>query len=218
MNGYRTDKGMCITGDSLSLLKDLKDNSVNLVVTSPPYPLLRQKSYGNVEQEEYISWLCQFGELVHSKLTEDGSFVIDLGASYNRGSPTYSLYQFRVLIKMCDEIGFHLAQPFYWHNTSALPSPIEWVNKRKLRAKNSVNTVWWLSKTEWPKADIKNVLGPYSDRMKHLIANPDDFVKKRGLNARRAMSWGNRRGQKITAAPFLQICCNIQTAIPTVNI
>ena len=94
MNGYRTDKGMCITGDSLSLLKDLKDNSVNLVVTSPPYPLLRQKSYGNVEQEEYISWLCQFGELVHSKLTEDGSFVIDLGASYNRGSPTYSLYQF----------------------------------------------------------------------------------------------------------------------------
>jgi site-specific DNA-methyltransferase (cytosine-N4-specific) len=178
MIGYKTTLGSCIAGDSLELLKTLDDNSINLTITSPPFALLRQKSYGNKEQSAYVSWLCSFGKLVYSKLTPDGSFVIDLGGAYNRGNPTYSLYQFRVLIQMCDEIGFHLAQPFYWHNPSALPSPIEWVNKRKLRAKNSVNTVWWLSKTEWPKANVKNVLVPYSSRMKHLITKPEDFIKK----------------------------------------
>lgn len=180
MIGYKTELGSCFVGDSLELLNQVEDNSVNLVVTSPPFALLRQKSYGNKEQEEYVSWLCDFGEIVYRKLREDGSFVLDLGGAYNRGTPTYSLYQFRVLIQMCDRIGFHLAQPFYWHNPSALPAPIEWVNKRKLRAKNSVNTVWWFSKTEWPKSDVKQVLSPYSSRMQHLISKPDDFVKEEG--------------------------------------
>lgn len=180
MNGYRTPKGKCLVGDSLKLLETLDDDSIDLVITSPPFALLRQKSYGNLEQEEYVSWLCSFGRLVYKKLKAEGSFVIDLGGAYNRGSPTYSLYQFKVLLKMTEDIGYHLAQPFYWHNPSALPAPIEWVNKRKLRAKNSVNTVWWLSKTEWPKANLKNVLVPYSNRMKRLIEKPNEFIKKEG--------------------------------------
>ncbi len=181
MIGYKTELGTCLVGDSLQLLKELDDNSINLVITSPPFALLRQKSYGNKEQSEYVSWLCSFGEIVYRKLRDDGSFVIDLGGAYNRGNPTYSLYQFKVLLQMCDDIGFHLAQPFYWHNPSALPAPIEWVNKRKLRAKNSVDTIWWLSKTEWPKSNVKNVLVQYSSRMQHLITKPEDFVKEEGV-------------------------------------
>ena len=49
------------------------------------------------------------------------------------------------------------------------------MNKRKIRAKDSVNTVWWFSKTEWPKANVSKVLVPYSDRMKKLLENPDKF-------------------------------------------
>ncbi len=173
--------GECLEGDSLDRLAELKDGSVNLVMTSPPFALLRQKSYGNLEQTEYVDWLIKFAKLVYAKLSDDGSFVLDLGGAYNRGEPTYCLYQFRVLIRFCDEVGFRLAQPFYWHNPSALPSPIEWVNKRKLRAKNSVNTVWWFSKTSHPKANVTKVLAPYSNRMKQLIANPDDFVKEEGV-------------------------------------
>ena len=54
-----------------------------------------------------------------------------------KGVPVRSLYNFRVLIKLVDEVGFHLAEDFYWFNPSKLPSPIEWVNKRKLRVKDS---------------------------------------------------------------------------------
>ena len=115
------------------------------------------------------------------KLRDDGSFVLDLGGAYQKGIPARSLYNFRVPIRFCDELGFFLAEDFYWFNPSKLPSPIEWVNKRKMRAKDSVNTVWWFSKTEWPKADVTQVLAEYSDRMKKLLKDPDGFYspKKR---------------------------------------
>lgn len=178
---YRTKLGEAYCGDSLDLIRELDDNSVDLIVTSPPFPLgRRQKSYGNVESDIYVDWLTQFAELVYNKLKDTGSLVIDLGACYNKGEPTYNLYQFRVLLKFCDVLGYKLAQPWYWHNTSALPAPIEWVNKRKIRAKGSVNNVWWLSKTSNPKADVTKVLNPYSDKMKKLIARPEGFIKKEG--------------------------------------
>ena len=178
--GYTTTYGECVCGDSLEMLNRIEDNSINLVVTSPPFALQRKKEYGNESQEQYVDWLCQFGKLVYQKLKDDGSFVVDIGGAYEKGQPTYSLYQFKTLIKLYDEVGFHLAQPFYWHNPSALPAPIEWVNKRKLRAKTSVNTVWWLCKSPFCKADVTNVLAPYSARMERLISNPEEFVKEEG--------------------------------------
>lgn len=172
---YITKHGSAYIGDSLKLMAELPDNSVALVMTSPPFALQRQKEYGNLDQHEYIEWFMQFAKLVHSKLKDDGSFVVDFGGAYMKKVPARSLYQFRLLIKMVDELGFHLAEEFYWFNPSKLPSPIEWVNKRKIRAKDSVNTIWWLSKSEWPKSDVSNVLAPYSERMKKLIQDPDKF-------------------------------------------
>lgn len=172
---YLTTTGAAYLGNSLDILERLEDNSVNLVMTSPPFALLRPKEYGNKSEGEYVAWLAQFAEIVKRKLTDDGSFVVDLGGAYQRGLPVRSLYNFRVLLHFCDVLGFHLAEEFYWHNPSKLPSPIEWVNKRKLRAKDSVNTVWWFSKTEWPKANVSNVLVEYSDRMKKLIQDPEAY-------------------------------------------
>ncbi len=174
---YHTPKGATFIGDSLELLEELPDDSVNLVITSPPFALQRQKEYGNLDQYGYIDWFLQFARIVHRKLRSDGSFVVDFGGAYMKGTPARSLYNFRVLIRMVDDLGFFLAEDFYWFNPSKLPSPIEWVNKRKIRVKDSVNTVWWFSKTEWPKADITKVLAPYSDRMKKLIEDPDKYYK-----------------------------------------
>lgn len=172
---YTTPLGSAFCGDSRQLLADLPDHSINLVMTSPPFALQRQKEYGNVEQHDYIDWLVEFARLVHKKLAEDGSFVLDLGGAYRKGVPARSLYNFRILIRFCDDLGFFLAEDFYWFNPSKLPSPIEWVNKRKMRAKDAVNTVWWFSKSEFPKANISNVLAPYSDRMKKLLEDPEGF-------------------------------------------
>src|SRR5947208_1411266 len=162
-------------GNSLNLLDQLETESIDLVVTSPPFALQREKSYGNVDQTEYIDWLFSFCQKIYRVLAPHGSFVLDLGGAYQSKRPVRSLYNYRILIKLCDELDFRLAEEFFWYNPAKLPSPIEWVNKRKIRAKDSVNTVWWLSKSDNPKADITRVLVPYSDRMKKLHSDPDSY-------------------------------------------
>ncbi len=172
---YATPRGLQVCADSVDILQLLPNESVDLIVTSPPFALLRQKSYGNEDQANYVAWLVKFGSAALPTLKSHGSFVLDLGGAYQRGKPVRSLYNFRVLLEFCDKIGYHLAEEFFWHNPAKLPSPIEWVNKRKIRAKDSVNTIWWFSKTENPKADVRNVLVPYSERMKTLLKDPAAF-------------------------------------------
>lgn len=172
---YSTSQGAAYCGDSRDLLRELPDESLDLVLTSPPFALQRQKAYGNKDQAEYLDWLIEFAALVHPKLKSTGSFVMDVGGAYQKGVPTRSLHHLRLPIRFCDELGYFLAEDFYWFNPSKLPSPIEWVNKRKIRAKDAVNNLWWFSKTEWPKADVSKVLAPYSERMKKLIEDPAKF-------------------------------------------
>lgn len=176
---YTTAYGSAYVGNSLELLKDIPDESVDLVMTSPPFALLRVKEYGNREQSVYVDWLLSFAEPIKRVLKPTGSLVLDLGGAYERGRPIRSLYNYRVLLRMCDEHGFRLAEEFFWYNPSKLPSPIEWVNKRKIRAKDAVNTVWWLAKTDSPKADVRKVLVPYSSRMRKLLEDADRFYSPR---------------------------------------
>lgn len=166
---YKTVFGSAFIGDSLHLLDHVKKESVNLVVTSPPFCLLRQKKYGNLPEPQYVDWLTDFAKKVKEVLVEDGSFVLDLGGAYEKDRPVRSLYNYRILVKFCDELDFRLAEEFFWFNPAKLPSPIEWVNKRKIRAKDAVNTIWWFSKGDYPKADITKVIVPYSPRMQRLL-------------------------------------------------
>ena len=109
--------------DSLDFFPTISDNSVNLIVTSPPFSLLRKKEYGNANAENYLDWFRPLASEFKRTLREDGSLVIDIGGSWNKGLPTKNLYQFKLLIMLCEEMGFHLAQDFYWWNPSKLPSP-----------------------------------------------------------------------------------------------
>jgi len=174
---YKTSLGYAFVGDALSLLEKINHESINLVVTSPPFALQRQKDYRNVSQDEYVDWLTDFGKKVWDVLSRDGSFVLDLGGAYKKGRPIRSLYNYKVLIKFCEDIGFNLAEEFFWFNPAKLPSPIEWVNKRKIRVKDAVNTVWWFSKSDFPKADVSKVLVPYSTRMKKLLKSGKKYYK-----------------------------------------
>jgi site-specific DNA-methyltransferase (cytosine-N4-specific) len=166
---YRTALGAMHCGDAITLMRQLPAGSVNLVVTSPPYALQFKKEYGNVAKTDYVGWFRPFAEQIKRVLVDDGSFVLNIGGSYNAGSPTRSLYHFRLLLMLCDELGFHLAQECFWYNPAKLPVPAEWVNVRRQRIKDSVEYVWWLSKSPFPKADNRQVLTEYSADMKRLL-------------------------------------------------
>ena len=95
--------------------------------------------------------------------------MVDIGGSWNPGEPTRSLYHYELLVALCRRLHFHLAQEFFWYNPARLPTPAEWVTVRRVRVKDAVNTVWWLSKTPHPKANNRNVLREYSDSMRELL-------------------------------------------------
>ena len=172
MEDFVTEYGRIIQQDSLEYMRtSIQDESVDLIFTSPPFALLRKKDYGNVEEDKYVAWFEQFAQEFHRILKPTGSLVIDIGGSWIPGQPTRSLYHFELLIMLCRKIKFHLAQEFYWWNPSKLPTPAEWVNVRRIRVKDAVNSVYWLSKTPWPKASNRRILTPYSDSMVDLIEN-----------------------------------------------
>lgn len=166
---YRTKFGSAYYADALDIMREISDSTVKLVVTSPPFALKRQKQYGNVDTHEYLEWILPFAREIRRILRDDGSFVLDLGGTWNRGFPTRSLYQYEVAVEFIRQRLFHLAQEFHWFNPAKLPSPAEWVTVRRIRVKDAVNTVWWFSKTEWPDADNRRVLTEYSDSMKKLL-------------------------------------------------
>jgi len=186
---YETPMGKAYVGDGLDLLKRMPSESIDLAITSPPFALQRQKEYGNLDQNEYVDWLLMFAPEVKRVLKKIGSFVLDLGGAYQKGRPIRSLYNYRILIRLCDEQGWNLAEEFFWFNPSKLPSPIEWVNKRKIRVKDAVNTVWWFSKTDFPKSDITRVLAPYSERMKTLLRDKEKFYKPKRRPSGHDISW-----------------------------
>ena len=169
---HQTEFGKILSGDALCyLFNGTTEKSVDLIMTSPPFGLVRKKSYGNEDAHRYCDWFRPFAEGFRRILKDNGSLVIDIGGAWKPGTPTRSLYHFELLLMLCEEYGFHLCQEHYWWNPSKLPTPAEWVNVRRVRVKDAVNCIWWLSRSPWPKANNRRILAPYSASMRQLLKN-----------------------------------------------
>lgn len=170
---YHTKQGICINGDCEELIQDYLvpnyQGKIQLILTSPPFPLKRAKKYGNKVGEEYLNWLCDIGNQLKPLLTETGSIVIEIGNAWNPGEPTFSTLPIETLLEFKKRCGFYLCQEFIYYNPARLPGPIEWVNKQRIRVKDSFTQIWWMSLTPTPFADNKKVVEPYSKQMKKLL-------------------------------------------------
>lgn len=166
---YTTPLGVAHCADAIDILASIPDESVDLVVTSPPYALHFKKEYGNADQNRYIEWISPFCRHIHRILKPTGSFALNIGGAWTPGSPTRSLYHFKLLLHLCDNLEFNLCQEFFWYNPAKMPAPAEWVNVRRIRVKDSVEYIYWLGKATSPKADNTKVLQEYSRDMLRLI-------------------------------------------------
>ena len=144
-------------------------NKIQLIFTSPPFALNVKKKYGNYQGEEYRTWLANLAPGLGDLLTDDGSIVIELGNAWEKGRPTMSTVVMKALIDFLEVGDLHLCQHLVWHNPAKLPSPAQWVNIEKIRLKDNFTHIWWMSKTQKPKANNKNVLEQYSESMKKLL-------------------------------------------------
>ena len=172
---FQTKRGCYHLGDSVqSLSENLRGklhNKVQLILTSPPFPLNNKKSYGNLKGDEYRQWFCNLSELFANLLTEDGSIVIEIGNSWVKDRPVQSLLHLESLLGFVNNpiAKLSLCQEFICYNPSRLPSPAQWVTINRIRMVDSFTHIWWMSKSDYPKANNKRVLRPYSDSMKALL-------------------------------------------------
>jgi DNA modification methylase len=168
---YSATHGSIFAVEALDFIKKMDDESVDLIFTSPPFDLITKKAYGNLNGEQYQNWLSSFCKEFRRILKPTGSLVLDFGGGWSKGSPTKNLYEYRFLLNAVDNFGFHLAQDCFWWDPTRLPTPAQWVNVTRERLKDAVNKLWWLSKTENPKANNAKVLKNYSKRMQSVLTD-----------------------------------------------
>lgn len=172
---YRTEYGICINEKcevvNTQYLLPHYTNKIQMIFTSPPFPLNRAKKYGNLNGEEYKKWLCDVIESMIPLLTDTGSIVIEVGNAWNSGEPTFSTLPMETLLEIKSKCGLNLCQEFIYHNPARLPTPIQYVNIDRIRVKDSFTRIWWLSKTSRPKANNKKVLTQYSKQMQKLLSS-----------------------------------------------
>lgn len=170
---YQTAAGRLFQGRAEDVLSDARfarfRGKVQLLFTSPPFPLQREKKYGNLTGECYSEWLAGYAKSFTECLTPDGSIVIEVGNGWNSGLPTMSTASLKALLAFQEAAGLHLCQEFICFNPARLPTPAEWVTIRRVRVKDSFTRVWWLSPTPHPKADNRRVLTDYSPSMRKLL-------------------------------------------------
>ena len=196
---YTTERGTmlrgtiedCLASEALAHLR----GEVQLLLTSPPFPLNRKKKYGNLTGGAYVTWLAALAPSFSQLLAPSGSIVMEIGNAWERGRPTMSTLSLKALLAFLEGGELHLCQQFISHNPARIPSPAQWVTIERIRVKDSFTNVWWMSNTDRPKSDNRQVLQPYSESMQKLLekqsynagkrpsghrVNPDSFKKDNG--------------------------------------
>ncbi len=152
--------------------KDLK-GKVDLILTSPPYPLVSPKAYGNRVGEDYKHWLAGIMKELKTLLKPKGSLVVEIGNAWEKGIPTMSTLPLETLIQIKLESELQVCQQFIWNNPNKLPGPATWVNIKRIRVKDAFTHIWWYSNTPDAKANNLRILTPYKDGMKKLLERQD---------------------------------------------
>lgn len=182
---YKSKKGKLVLGDALELLKGSMKKKlkgkVDLIITSPPFPLNKKKKYGNKKGEDYLKWFTELAPIFSDLLSKDGSLVIEIGNSWEPGRPVQSLLHLECLLALVKhpDAGLRLIQEFICYNPSKLPSPAQWVTVNRIRTVDSYTHVWWIAKSDFPKANNSNVLRPYSKSMLRLLEKQEYNSGKR---------------------------------------
>jgi DNA methylase len=147
-------------------------NRVQLIITSPPFPLNSKKSYGNLSGQAYVDWIASLAAPLSRLIPENGSIVIEIGNAWEPGRPVQSLMHIKALLAFLEAegAGLRLCQEFICYNPARMPSPAQWATVERSRTVDSFTHIWWFARSDKPKADNRRVLRPYSDSMKTLLA------------------------------------------------
>ncbi len=110
--------------DCLEVLKTLPDNSVDLIVTSPPYADQRKQTYGGINVNEYVNWFLPISEQLLRVLKPTGTFILNIKEKVDKGER--STYVIELILEMKKQ-GWLWTEEFIWHKKNSYPG--KWPNR-----------------------------------------------------------------------------------------
>jgi len=147
--------GPVLHGDCLDLIPTLEDESVSLVVTSPPYAQQRSGHYAGVPEEDYPDFTVQWMSALASKMTPDGSVFLVIRPHVRDGVLSDYVLRTRLALR---EAGWHECEELIWVKPDSPPLG------SKLRPRRAWESILWFSRCAQPYADLK-ACGKESDRL-----------------------------------------------------
>ena len=113
-----------INGDAKEILKELETNSVDLIVTSPPYAERRKKTYGGISSDEYVEWFKPISEQLLRVLKPTGTFILNIKENAENGERNTYVIELILALRLQ---GWLWTEEFIWHKKNSYPG--KWPNR-----------------------------------------------------------------------------------------
>lgn len=168
-------------GDSKKELKKLPDNSVDLIVTSPPYADQRKGTYGGIHPDKYVEWFLPISEQLLRVLKPSGTFILNIKEKVVDGER--STYVMELIIAMRKQ-GWLWTEEFIWHKKNSFPG--KWPNRfrdswerllqfNKQKDFNMYQDEVKIPIGDWSKGRLKNLSD--TDKIRDNAKNGSGFGK-----------------------------------------
>lgn len=181
-----------ILGDCLEIMRDIPENSVDVIFTSPPYADRRKNTYGGIKAEEYIEWFIPIAKEYKRILKENGSLFINIKPHCDKGER--NLYVYELVIALKRIVGFRFSDEYCWIK-NGVPG------KFKGRFKNGFEPIYHFTKNS------DYTFNPY-DVSKEL---KEDSVKR----ASRKASGMSKNGSGFAGMRKNETMQNLKRALPS---
>ncbi len=159
-----------LLGDCLEKLKEIEDNSINLIITSPPYADQREKTYGGIHPDKYVEWFLPISKELLRVLQPTGTFILNIKERVVNGER--HTYVLQLILEMRKQ-GWLWTEEFIWHKKNCYPG--KWPN----RFRDSWERILQFNKNKKFKMFQENVMVPIGDWAKTRLRNLSETDKTR---------------------------------------
>ena len=180
-------EGRVHQGDCLDIMKRFPKNSVDLVVTSPPYADARKHTYGGISPDSYVDWFVERATEIERILKPSGSFVLNIKEKAVNGER--HTYVLDLILALKRKVGFRWVEEYIWHKTTSAPG------KWKYRFRDAWERILHFSKEKEFKMNQDAVKIPVGDWVETRLRNMSDKDRSRQESAtfskvgRRISAW-----------------------------
>lgn len=175
---WSTDSGVALWAHAEDVASAIEHGSLQLVFTSPVYPIQSGRDYGKMTPAVWLDWMTRLTRLWADLITDDGIIALNIGDVHIPGIPAMSPVLYRYMLACIDDLGLYEQQADYWLNPTKLGN-IQWTAKDRRIPKGAIEHVKYLSKHPFPKRSVEEVLVPRRSSAARVAADRKRLVENR---------------------------------------